>query len=61
MNMNIKYKNEFDFEHDEEVSRTDMDINITISQQRLIINVLTVSNVIKVYQQLMEVFAEKTP
>jgi len=61
MNLNIKYKTEFDFERDSEVSRADMDINMTISQQRLIINVLTVSNVIKVYQQLMEVFAEKTP
>lgn len=34
---------------DEEVSRTEIDINCNLNHQRIIVNIPTVTNVIKVY------------
>ena len=48
-------KSEFDQELDEEVSRSEMDINCNLNHQRIIVNFPTVTNVLKVYTQLMEV------
>lgn len=51
----MKMKTEFDRERDEEVSRTEMDFNCNLNHQRIIVNIPTITNAIKVYAQLMEV------
>lgn len=61
VNMYMKYYDDFDKERDQEVNKSDMSIECKINHQRIIVNIPTIANVLKVYSQLMEVLSDKYP
>ena len=49
----MHYSQYFDDEFGEEFENTDMDINVSISRSRIIVNMPTVGNLINVYNELI--------